>query len=145
MSETRKSDGTEYTPRSLYLLLAGLQRHLRKLYPDKEVNLFSEDPAFKPLRNTCDSIFKRLHSKGIGAETKAVPAFTAENEAKLWETEVLSMDTPKGLLRAGKNFCLRGGAEQHGLKIFQFHREVVQIDGRNVCSYVYHEFGSKNC
>lgn len=148
VSETRKSDGTEYTPRSLYLLLAGLQRHLRILYPDKEINLFS-NPAFKPLRNTCDSIFKRLHSKGIGAEIKAVPVFTAENEARLWDTKVLSMDTPKGLLRAvffynGKNFCLRGGAEQRGLKISQFHREIVQVDGRNVCSYVYYEFGSKN-
>ena len=97
VSETRKSDGTEYTPRSLYLLLAGLQRHLRKLYPDKEINLFS-DQAFVPLRNTCDSIFKRLHSKGIGAETKAVPVFTAENEAKLWDTKVLSMDTPRDYL-----------------------------------------------
>ena len=148
VSETRKSDGAEYTPRSLYLLLAGLQRHLRKLYPDKEINLFS-DQAFIPLKNTCDSVFKRLHSKGIGADTKAVPVFTAENEARLWDTKVLSMDTPKGLLRAvffynGKNFCLRGGAEQRGLKISQFHREVVQIDGRDVCSYVYHEFGSKN-
>ena len=40
VSETRKSDGTEYTPRSLYLILAGLQRHLRKMYPDKEFNFF---------------------------------------------------------------------------------------------------------
>lgn len=148
VSETRKSDGTEYTPRSLYLLLGALQRHLRKLHPDQELNLFS-DPAFKPLRNTCDSIFKQLHSKGIGAETKATPVFTAESEAKLWDTKVLSMDTPKGLLRAvffynGKNFCLRGGAEQRGLKISQFRKEVVQINGRDVCSYVYHEFGSKN-
>ena len=46
VSETRKSDGTEYTPRSLYLLLAGLQRHLRKLYPDKEVNIFSRSSLY---------------------------------------------------------------------------------------------------
>ena len=45
MSEMRKSDGTEYTPRSLYLLLGGLQRHLCKLLPDQELDLFS-DPAF---------------------------------------------------------------------------------------------------
>ena len=148
VSETRKSDGTEYTPRSLYLILAGLQRHLRKMYPDKEFNFFS-DQAFVPLKNTCDSLFKRLHSKGIGAETKAVPVLTAESEATLWSTKVMNMDTPKGLLRAvffynGKNFCLRGGAEQRGLKISQLRREVVQIGGRDVCSYVYHEFGSKN-
>ena len=108
MSETRKSDGAEYTPKSLYLLLAGLQRRLRKLYPDKEINLFS-DQASIPLKNTCDSVFKRLHSKRIGADTKAVPVFTVENETRLWDTKVLSMDTPNRLLRAvffynGKNF-----------------------------------------
>ena len=40
------------------------------------------------LRNTCDSIIKQLHSKGIGAETKATPVFTAESEAKLWDAKV---------------------------------------------------------
>ena len=61
----------------------------------------------------------------------------------------MNMDTPKRQLKAvffysGKNFCLRGGAEQRGLKISQLCREVVQIGGRDVCSYIYHEFGSKN-
>ena len=63
----------------------------------------------------------------------------------------MNMDTPKGLLRAvffymynGKNFCLRGGAKQRGVKISQLCREIVQIAGRDVCSYVYHEFSSKN-
>ena len=72
------------------MLLAGLQRHLRKLHPDKELNVFS-DPGFKPLRNSYDSIFKQLLSKGIGAETKFTPVFTAKSEAKLWDTKVLSM------------------------------------------------------
>ena len=31
------------------------------------------------------------------------------------------------------------------MKISQFHEEVVQINGRDICSYVYNEFGSKNC
>jgi len=68
VSETRKADGAEYTPRRLYLLLAGLQRHLHKVHPDKQINLHT-DPCFKPLRNTCDAIFKQLPRKGIGAET----------------------------------------------------------------------------
>jgi len=107
VSETRKANGAEYTPHSLYLLLAGLQRHLRKVYPDKQINLHT-DPCFKPLRNTGDAIFKQLHRKGIGAETKATPVLSRDNETELWESGVLSMDTPKGLLRAvffynGKN------------------------------------------
>ena len=59
LSETRKSNGEEYTPRSLYLILAGIQRHLRKLRPLDPINIF-EDVQFKPLKNVCDSIFKRL-------------------------------------------------------------------------------------
>ena len=49
------------------------------------------------------------------------------------------------LYKNGKNFCLRGGAEQRGLKMSQFHKDIVHINGRDVSSYVYYEFGSKNC
>ena len=38
VSNTRKGDGKEYTPRSIYLLLAGLQRHIRKLNPTTDIN-----------------------------------------------------------------------------------------------------------
>ena len=39
VSETHKSDGTEYTPRSLYLILCGLQRHIRSIKLE-EINFF---------------------------------------------------------------------------------------------------------
>ena len=48
ITETRKADGSEYTPHSLYLLLAGIQRYVHKLYPKMEFNLIS-DHKFKPL------------------------------------------------------------------------------------------------
>jgi len=48
MSEIRKLDGTEYMPRNIQLLLAGLQSHLVK---SKYIKLFT-DPRFKPLKNT---------------------------------------------------------------------------------------------
>ena len=62
-----------------------------------------------------------LHSKGIGTEIKRTPVLTTNDEDKLWSTGTLSLDNPEGLLRAaffynGKNFCLRGGEEQRGLK-----------------------------
>ena len=47
--ETRKGDGTEYTPRSLYLLLSVLQRHARKARPLENINFF-QDPVYCPLR-----------------------------------------------------------------------------------------------
>jgi len=59
ITETRKTDGTEYTPRSLYLLLAGLQRHIRELNPSKEISIF-HDVEFKPLKNVYNSVFKQF-------------------------------------------------------------------------------------
>ena len=48
--ETRKGDGKEYTPRSLYLLLNGLQRHIRRSASlTEEFNLW-KDPEFTPLK-----------------------------------------------------------------------------------------------
>ena len=38
--ETRRADGQEYTPRSIYLLLNGLQRCIRKLHPTESDDLF---------------------------------------------------------------------------------------------------------
>ena len=79
IAEIRKTDGTEHTPRSLYFLLAGLQRHIRQLNPSKELSIF-HDVEFKPLKNICDSVFRRLHVKGIGTETKATAVVTAKEE-----------------------------------------------------------------
>ena len=81
ISETRKSDETEYTPRGLQLLLEGLQRHLHKIHPDKDIRLFT-DPLFKLLKNTCGAGFKQLHRKGVGDQSH--PSFVNnKNEAGL--------------------------------------------------------------
>lgn len=42
------------------------------------------------------------------------------------------------------NFCLRGSQEQRHLKLSQLKRETSLIDGTEVSSYIYQEFGSKN-
>ena len=148
LSETRKSDGAEYTPRSLYLLLSGIQRKIRAYHPEEDINIFQE-PIFKPLKNVCDAIFKRLHAKGIGTETKATPALTDMEEAKFWDTGVIGTADPTALLNAvffynGKNFCLRGGVEHRNLKISQLKRDKSVISGKEVNEYVYTECVSKN-
>ena len=97
ISEMCKVDGTECTPRSLYLLLAGLQRYIRKQNPSKDLNIF-QDSVFKPVKHVCDSIFKRLHAKGIGTETKVTPVITEAEEDKLWDAGVMSLNNPTGLL-----------------------------------------------
>ena len=126
-------DCSEYTPCSLYLLLAGHQRYIRKLYLKMEFNLFT-DHEFKPLKNLCDSLFKKLHSKGTGTSLKATNVLSGDDEKKLWNTNILNLETPTALLRAvffynGKNFCLQGGVEQHNLKLSQFQREAKVVEG----------------
>ena len=148
ISETRKSDGAEYTPRSLYLLLSEIQRKIRSYHPEEEINIFQE-PIFKPLKNVCNSVFKRLHAKGIGTEMKATPALSDIEEAKFWDTGVIGTADPTALLHAvffynGKNFCLRGGVEHRKLKISQLKRDKSVISGKEVNEYVYTEYGSKN-
>ena len=120
VTETRKADGSEYTPRSLYLLLAGIQRYVCKLCPKTQFNLFS-DHEFKPLK---DSLFRKLHSKGIGTSLKATPVLSGDNEKKLWDTKVLNLET---------KFCLRGVVKQ-----------VAVVEGQEIGCYIYTEFGSKN-
>ena len=112
VTEVSKSNGSEYTLRSIYLLLAGLQRSIRRSHPKKEINIFS-DREFKSLKKVCDSVFKKLHPKGIGATTKS-PAVLTPEEKKLWDASVLSLTTPVGLLGAvffynGKNSVYEEG------------------------------------
>ena len=65
VKETRKRDGGEYTPKTLYLLMDGLQQeiHLHKLAA-KAFNLNSY-PQIKGFQNVCDHEFQRLHQKGV--------------------------------------------------------------------------------
>ena len=121
---------------------------MKKVRPTEEIN-FSWGWRFLPLKNVCDSIYKWLHSKGIGVDTKATPLLSPTKEAVLWEEGVLSLGNPTGLLNAvffynGKNFCLRGGVEHRSLKLSQFVRETTTIDGKQISCYIYTEFGSKN-
>ena len=65
--------------------------------PSKSIAIF-QDVEFKPLKHVCDSVFKRLHTKGIGTETKATAVLSVTEEDKLWESGVMSLDTPVGVI-----------------------------------------------
>ena len=86
-AEARKADGKEYTPRSLYLLLCALQRYIREVRPSEDTNLFQQ-PVFRPLKNVCVAVFKRLHNKGIGTDTKVTPVLYEDEENTLRKKEV---------------------------------------------------------
>ena len=59
VAETRKANVGKYTPRTLYLLLARLQRKIHLSNPQESVNIFT-DAKCKELRNVCVSVSKVL-------------------------------------------------------------------------------------
>ena len=90
-----------------------------------------------------DNLFKQLRKDGIGAEVSTTEGITSEEENQLWESGVLNVETPAGLLNSvfyycGKCFCLRGGQEHRTLSLSQFERKL------NPDRYVYTENSSKN-
>ena len=68
MKETRKRDGGEYTPKIVYLLIAGLQQEIRLHKSCAKAFNLNSDPQFEGFRNVCDHEFRRLHQKGMGTE-----------------------------------------------------------------------------
>uniref|UniRef100_A0A1X7TUJ9 ZMYM2-like/QRICH1 C-terminal domain-containing protein n=1 Tax=Amphimedon queenslandica TaxID=400682 RepID=A0A1X7TUJ9_AMPQE len=101
------------------------------------------DPRLEAFHNVCDHEFHRLHQKDIGAETRQTETLSKDDENILWDTKVLDITTPAGLLNCvffynGKNLCLRGGDEHRQLKFSQLRHGVQKI------CYIYTEHGSKN-
>ena len=107
--ETRKRNGEQYPPKTIYLLLCGLNRYMREKKSDS-LNIFDYDnPSFKQLRTTCDSLFRELREEGVGNSSKSTEPITKEDEEILWSSGQLDPSTPKGLLNAvfflnGKKF-----------------------------------------
>ena len=146
-TEVRKKDGSHYPPRSIHHYLTGIQRYLRS-EQQLEINIMN-DREFVTLRNVLDTLFRKLHSKGIGTSTKKTPVLADDDEEQLWASGVLNPETPQGLLNCifflnGRNSCLRGGIEHRELKLSQFTRELVTINGRHKVRYTYTEYVSKN-
>jgi len=116
VKQTHKADGGEYTPKSLYLLLAGLAGGMRiKKGRSAAFNIFS-DPSFELFRNVCEYEFRRLHQKGVGTEVQHTEGISKDDESKFWSSGMLNTDTPTGLLNCvffynGKKllFTWRGG------------------------------------
>ena len=96
VSELRKEDGSEYTPRSLAQFIAGLQRYIDK----KEGSIClcnPDDPTFKQLHRTLDSRYRQLYVQGIGAKRRHAEVLTNEEEDQLWDSGTMSTESPSGL------------------------------------------------
>ena len=97
---TRKKNGEQYPPKTLHLLLCGLNRFMKEKKLDS-FNIFDHDNSdFKLLYNTCDSYFRELREEGIGSHSKPTEPISREDEERMWSSSAISVSTPKGLLNA---------------------------------------------
>ena len=143
--------GDPYTPRSIIQLLSGLNRKISER-PNAPNFMDNKNPAFQPLHKLLDSVFRSLHSQGIGTSRKQAELVTFEEEEQLWEISILGNNNPESLLNAvfflnGINLVLRGGEEHCGLKLSQFTFGEMQDpdDPSSTLSFFrYEEHGSKN-
>ena len=61
VAEARKQDGKLYPAKTIYQLLAGLQRHMNPLAPKF---LDQGNPRFRDIHHACDSTHRELHQQG---------------------------------------------------------------------------------
>ena len=125
MNEVRNKKGEKYPPRTIYQLLCGIQRVILETSLDFPKICDERSTQYRDLHRTCDTVFRKLHSDGVGTSVRHAEPILPEEEDKLWSTVgVLSTNDPILLQRAafyiGKHFCVRGGDEQRKSKPSQF-------------------------
>ena len=89
VTEVRKKDGQPNPPRTIQQILAGLQRRMLEGHPEVLKFMDSQQACFCDLHHTCDTMYRDLHSQGIGTEVRHAHAFLPEDESKLWKVECL--------------------------------------------------------
>ena len=70
VTEVRKTDGEQYPPKSIYQLLCGILRFMRKQDAFAPNFLDQKDGHFRELEGMCESVFRQLRQSGIGANPK---------------------------------------------------------------------------
>ena len=102
------------------------------------------------MHNTLDSTFSDLHSKGVGAIINHAGVISFDDEQKLLDSNIMSMEDPASLLNlvffyVGMHFCLRGGQEQRDLQVDQVRRCPPDTSTYDSSAYYeYNKFISKN-
>lgn len=116
--EVRKENGDPYPGETLRGMIHMLQLHLESTC-GKVYRFLSED--FLQIRNTLDTMMKKLKQRGVGADVKQAEVITLDEEEMLWNEGILGSETPTKLLRTlfyamGLNFALRAGQEHRNLR-----------------------------
>lgn len=123
--ETRRKDGVEYPPRSLYLITCGLLRHLKdKNVFDKNI-LDNNDCRFSEFRKILDSKMKDLLKRGFGTSIKQAELIMSQDEESMWNKGIFGDKDSETLQHTMfyyncKLFGLRGHDEHHELECSQF-------------------------
>ena len=130
--ETRKKDGTEYPPNSLYHIVTGLMCYLH--VNGRPSTDFFKDAEFASFRQTLDTEMKRLKSTGLGSKPKQAEPLSEEDEEKLWQAKVLGEHSPQALLNTmiyinGVYFALRSGTEHGQLRHKPCQIQVMDAEG----------------
>ena len=125
--EARRQDGKLFPANSVYMLLAGLARHMRAVSPGFPNILNSTNLHYKPLHDSLENTFRKRKEIDALNETKTAEPLSPEEEELLWTSGALSTDTPKGLLRTlyflnSKHFSVFGANKHRLLKLSQFKR-----------------------
>ena len=94
----RRTDGNNYSPKTIYQILCDLLRYSRVNQPDPVNFLDRQDSRIKKLHATCDVIFQALHDQGIVVEKRSTPVVSQDNEEK---PGILNTCTSISLQRAG--------------------------------------------
>ncbi len=68
--ETRKNDGQEYPPKSLYALVCCFKRYYEANGVHTVNPLDTDDLRFGGFRNSLDAEMQRLHAKGLGTRKR---------------------------------------------------------------------------
>jgi hypothetical protein len=115
VNEVRNTKGSQYPPRTIQQILAGLQRYLIEINPvDSYKFMDKKNSNFRDFHRACDSVYRQLHAGGVGVVVHHSKAFSVEEEDLFWNKGIMSDSNPVRLQRAvffyvGKHFCLRGG------------------------------------
>jgi hypothetical protein len=120
--EARRQDGKEYPPNTIYLMLAGLLRHMRENGKVGWNFLDRTDDRFMYLRRVLEAKLKDLSRRGIGSEIKRADGFSKQDEEICWRKRLFGSDCAESLLHTVyfyncKLFHLRGCDEHRRIKV----------------------------
>ena len=142
VSETHKSDGTEYTPCSLYLLLSGIQKRIRALtYFKRPCSNQWRMSAISSLKIACQGNWK------LEQKQKLLLLYWTQKRKNFGIPRVIGTADPTALLYAIVSATLKTSVYMGVWHIatWRYLRwDKCVISGKEVNEYVYTEFGSKS-